>query len=296
MNNHLSHLQIFTYQILVTDTDTNTKWGYNPQNVILESRYSSGVAHFFPENLGNGVILEMVAIIGGTFLMGWEKTGGTYRHQSPKHSCTVKPFFMSKYPITQAQWQAVATLTQVNQLLDPDPSMFKGADRPVEQVSWHDAVEFCARLSRLTKRDYCLPSEAEWEYACRARTTTKFHFGEAISIDLANYYGLYYPGYSGPRIGYHVQTTPVGSFQVANAFGLYDMHGNVSEWCADPWHEDYQDAPSDGQVWEANGEKNYRLLRGGSWGENDWGCTCAYRHKENSSERSSLNGFRVVCT
>ncbi|MFM6369487.1 MAG: formylglycine-generating enzyme family protein, partial [Dolichospermum sp.] len=111
---------------------------------------------------------------------------------------TIKPFCFGKYPITQAQWQAVAALPQVNQELKPNPSRFKGANRPVEQVSWHDAVEFCARLSNYTKRPYRLPSEAEWEYACRAGTTTPFHFGDTITTELANYDGNYTYG-DGPK-------------------------------------------------------------------------------------------------
>ncbi|MFM9160298.1 MAG: formylglycine-generating enzyme family protein, partial [Dolichospermum sp.] len=128
---------------------------------------------------------------------------------------------------------AVAALPQVNQELKPNPSRFKGDGstlltnhRPVERVSWHDAVEFCARLSNYTKRPYRLPSEAEWEYACRAGTTTPFHFGETMTTDLANYNGNYTYG-DGSKGVYREETTEVGSFKIANEFGLYDMHGNV---------------------------------------------------------------------
>ena len=114
-----------------------------------------------------------------------------YSNESPQHEVTVKSFFMGKYPVTQAQWKVVAALPQVNRKLNPDPSIFKGNDRPVETVSWYYAVEFCDRLSKLTGKSYRLPSEAEWEYACRAGTTTPFHFGKIITTDLANYNGNY---------------------------------------------------------------------------------------------------------
>ncbi len=132
---------------------------------------------------------------------------------------------MGRYPVTQEQWQAVAALPPINRNLKAEPSRFKGDKLPVEQVSWEEAKEFCDRLSQLTEREYRLPTEAEWEYACRAGTTTPFHFGETISAELANYYGkaTYGKGVEGVD---REQTTPVGYFKVANAFGLYDMHGN----------------------------------------------------------------------
>jgi formylglycine-generating enzyme required for sulfatase activity len=205
-------------------------------------------AYHYIETLGD-VPLEMVAIPDGTFQMGSPETEeGHEDDESPQHWVTIKPFFLGKYPITQAQWQAVAHLPKVERELEPEPSRFKGANRPVERVSWYDCVEFCARLSQYTGWNYRLPSEAEWEYACRAGTTTPFHFGETITTDLANYNGNHIYG-AGVKGEYREETTPVGSFQVANAFGLYDMHGNVWEWCLDQWHDSYEGAPSDGQAW-----------------------------------------------
>jgi formylglycine-generating enzyme required for sulfatase activity len=159
-----------------------------------------------------------------------------FRKEKPQHQVTVQPFSMGKFQVTQVQWKAVATLTKVNRDLKPEPSKFKGDNRPVEQVSWYDAIEFCDRLSRKTGKPYRLPSEAEWEYACRAGTTTPFHFGETITSELANYNANYTYG-AGVKGIYREQTTPVGSFGVANSFGLYDMHGQVWEWCADHWHD-----------------------------------------------------------
>ncbi|MUH00563.1 SUMF1/EgtB/PvdO family nonheme iron enzyme [Scytonema sp. UIC 10036] len=262
--------------------------------VINRSRQT---AQYFIEELGNGVELEIVLIPGGSFLMGSsEEELGRLSSESPQHSVSVKPFGMGKYPVTQAQWRAVASLTQVNRELKPSPSYFKGDNRPVEQVSWYDCIEFCDRLSNYTKRTYRLPSEAEWEYACRAGTTDPFHFGETISADLANYIGGSYG--RGKKGVYRKETTPVGSFGVANAFGLYDMHGQVWEWCADHWHENYEGAPTNGEAWISPIEKNdnqIRVLRGGSWCDVPGYCRSACRYDINPVNVFDSFGFRVVC-
>jgi len=184
-------------------------------------------------------------------------------------------------------------MPQVERELEPDPSSFKGDDRPVERIFWYDAVEFCARLSQHTGRDYRLPTEAEWEYACRAGTTTPFHFGETITTDLANYRGTITYG-AGPKGEYREQTTDVSSFP-ANAFGLYDMHGNVWEWCQDHWHENYDRAPTDGAAWLSSGESKYRVLRGGSWYDLPEFCRSAIRIGDAPGVIDGLVGFRVVC-
>ena len=206
-------------------------------------------ARRYTEPLGNRVLMEMVAIPAGSFVMGSPKDEPSRSsNEGPQHTVEVGGFYMGRYPVTQGQWKAVAGFPQVNQSLDPDPSHFKGENHPVEQVSWHDAVEFCARLSEHTGREYRLPTEAEWEYACRAGTKTPFHFGEMIKTDVANYSGnyTYADGPKGRRRG---KTTPVDQFQVGNAFGLSDMHGNVWEWCLDHWHGNYKGAPTDGSAW-----------------------------------------------
>ena len=200
---------------------------------------------YFVENLPGGVELEMGVILGGSFLMGSPKGEGS-DSERPQHSVMVSPFLMGKYLITQAQWKAIASLDKIEIDLESDPSYLKGDERPVERVTWDECVEFCKRLSELTGRDYRLPSEAEWEYACRAGTTTPFYFGETITTDFANYDGDSVFA-SEPKGQYRGKTTPVGQFP-PNAFGLYDMHGNVWEWCADDWQRNYKGAPSDGSL------------------------------------------------
>ncbi|MBO3461742.1 MAG: formylglycine-generating enzyme family protein [Aetokthonos hydrillicola CCALA 1050] len=255
-------------------------------------------AQYFTENLGNNVTLEMVAIPGGKFLMGSpEDEAERYERESPQHEVTVPPFFMGKYPVTQAQWRAVAVLPQVNRELNPEPSHFKGNNLPVEQISWYEAVEFCDRISKHTKRHYRLPSEAEWEYACRSGTTTPFHFGETITPELVNYDGTYTYG-SASKGEYRKKSTPVGSF-LANAFGLYDMHGNVWEWCTDHWHDSYEAAPIDGRPWTDkkdinNNSQLERMLRGGSWYFDPWLCRSACRYRYVPDLRTYDLGFRVV--
>ncbi|MCC5605729.1 SUMF1/EgtB/PvdO family nonheme iron enzyme [Nostoc sp. CHAB 5834] len=256
-----------------------------------EINYSRKRSEFFSENLGNDVVLEMVAIPSGQFLMGSpENEPGRYSDESPQHTVTVQPFFMGKFPVTQSQWAIVAELEKVNIDLNPEPSEFKSANQPVECVSWDDAIEFCARLSNKTGKTYRLPSEAEWEYACRAETTTPFYFGETITTELANYDGNYTYN-SGPKGEYYQQTTDVRKF-LPNPFGLFDMHGNIWEWCQDAWHENYNGAPADGSFWM--NENDIRLLRGGSWHNKPRSCRSANRYGLTRDVRNIFVGFRVV--
>jgi formylglycine-generating enzyme required for sulfatase activity len=256
-----------------------------------------GTAQFFDEPLGNDLAIEMTLIPAGSFMMG-SPEGELERsdREGPQHQVSVAAFCMGKYPVTQAQWRFVAELPSVKQTLDLNPSRFKGDTRPVEQVSWYDAVEFCARLSTYTKRSYRLPSEAEWEYACRAGTTTPFHFGETITTDLANYDGSNSYG-RGPRGEYRQETTPVDHFAIANAFGLSDIHGNVWEWCQDHWHNNYKGAPTDGSAWlDQDADENaLRVLRGGSWDTSPVNCCSASRIYFDPRVTGNSFGFRVVC-
>jgi formylglycine-generating enzyme required for sulfatase activity/energy-coupling factor transporter ATP-binding protein EcfA2 len=238
------------------------------------------------EDLGNGVSLEMMEIPGGKFLMG-SPDGEGYSDEKPQHEVKVESFLIGKYPVTQAQWRAVANLPRVKENLEPDPSNTKGADYPVEVVNWYEAIEFCQRLSRQTGKTYRLPSEAEWEYACRAGTTSPYHFGSSITTDLANYVNLA-----------RGRTTPVERFQVANGSGLYDMHGNVYEWCEDDWHDNYRGAPTDGSAWIDDNDNRSQLqksLRGGSWSFDPVYCRSAYRYYVDPTTRGTNVGFRVVC-
>ncbi len=284
----------------------------SPTRRLLISRQNHR-GQFFAELLNETTRLDMMQIPGGTFLMGSPPDElDNYSDEQPQHEVTVPAFFMARTPITQAQWRAVADYPTVERDLDPEPSHFKGDNRPVEQVSWDDATEFCRRLSQRTGRIYRLPSEAEWEYACRAGTKTPFHFGETLSDELANYCaqdkeinGTLYKGVYGRGLlgQYREETTNVGQFP-ANPFGLYDMHGNVWEWCEDDWHNSYEGAPKDGSAWvESVGEaspaeirtETEKLLRGGSWLSNPRDCRSAYRLDFSHNRRSYNVGFRVCC-
>jgi formylglycine-generating enzyme required for sulfatase activity len=242
--------------------------------------------------------LEMVYIPNGVCFMGSsDREAGRELNESPQHWVNVARFFMGKYPVTQSQWQVVANLPPSNPakplVLNPDPSEFKGSDRPVESISWFEVMEFCARLSRATGRDYRLPSEAEWEYACRGGTKTPFCYGHTISTDLANYDGT--SGYGFGSLGeYRTQTLAVNSFPVCNPFGLADMHGQVWEWCADPWHDNYQGAPNNESIWEEDGDDEYRVVRGGSWFVIPGRCRAAARSKYTPDVWLNQIGFRLA--
>jgi formylglycine-generating enzyme required for sulfatase activity len=262
---------------------------------IIERKKSQ--TRYFTEDLGSDIGLDMILIPGGTFLMGSPPDElERYDDESPQHSVTVPTFFMGRYPVTQAQWRFVTSLPQVNLKLNPAPAYFKGDNRPVESVNWYDAVEFCQRLSQHTNRTYRLPTEAEWEYAARAGTTTPFYFGETITAELANYDATQTYG-DGETGEYRKETTPVDHFGIANGFGLCDMHGNVWEWCLDHWHDNYEDAPNDGSAWLTDDESAGRLLRGGSWDDNPRLCRCASRNIDHlfSDLDYYVIGFRVVC-
>ncbi|MEM9212828.1 MAG: SUMF1/EgtB/PvdO family nonheme iron enzyme [Cyanobacteria bacterium P01_F01_bin.150] len=252
----------------------------NDKGKIIEK--ISKEAQYFTEDLGNGITFDMVHIKGGSFDMG----SNEYDSEKPIHRVTVPSFYMGKVVVTQAVYEAV---------MGENPSGFKGSDRPVEQVSWDDAIAFLEGLNKLSPlgQNYRLPSEAEWEYACRAGTTTPFHFGPTLTTAIANYDANYTYG-NGPEGEYRKKTMPVGSFP-PNAFGLYDMHGNVWEWCEDRWHDNYDNAPKDGSAW-TTGESTRRLLRGGSWVNYPWYCRSANRNRNDAVDWDDVIGFRLVCS
>ncbi len=199
-----------------------------------------------------------------------------FKKEAPQHRVTLQPFYVAKYPITQAQYQAI---------MGKNSSHFKVKNNPVECVSWNDAQEFCQRLSQETGKKYQLPSEAQWEYGCRAGSTTAYYFGDNES-QLGKY--AWYRDNSGGK------THPVGQ-KKPNQWGLYDMHGNVWEWCEDNWHSNYEGAPTDDSAWIRK-TSNIFVVRGGSWNDNPYNCRSAYRSYDDRRSDDNYNvGFRVVC-
>lgn len=269
---------------------------FNDRGEEIERRH--GQAEYYLEDLGGGSILDrvripgleggitlnMVLIPGGTFMMGSpEHEEERHEDESPQHQVTVPEFWIGRFQITQAQWQVVAALPKVERDLASDPSLFKGDRRPVERVSWHDVQEFCARLTRHTGRCYRLPSESEWEYACRANTTTAYSFGNSFSEKAANY---------NPVVG---ETSVVGHYP-PNGFGLHDMHGNVWEWCLDDWHDNYDKAPDDGTAWITDSSSAKKVRRGGSWDCDPRHSRSAYRFGNETFFCDDNTGFRVCCS
>jgi formylglycine-generating enzyme required for sulfatase activity len=244
-------------------------------------------------DLGEGESLRLIQIPAGEFWMGSPADEiDRDSDEGPLHRARLAGFLLGQTPVTQAQWSLVARWPKVKLDLKPDPSGFNGARRPVENVSWEQAMEFCRRLSQRHGLPFTLPSEAQWEYACRAGTTTPFAFGDTITPELANYDATNRYA-DGPTGDYPEATTPVASFP-ANAWGLHDMHGNVLEWCLDTWHGSYEGAPTDGSPW-LKGTDSRKLLRGGSWFDFPGHCRSAYRGRSQPGLASRHVGFRVVC-
>jgi formylglycine-generating enzyme required for sulfatase activity len=249
----------------------------------------------YREELAEGVAITMVRIPAGEFLMGSPATEARrFENEGPQHRVKLQRFYLAQTPVTQAQWKVVAGWPRVEVDLKSDPSRFKGANRPVETVNWNEAVEFCKRLSKRTEREYTLPSEAQWEYACRAGTTTPCYFGETLTPEVANYDGNF-TYQDGPKGEYRQTTLDVGSFP-ANAWGLQDMHGSVQEWCLDLHDSSYQGAPGDGTAWTSGWSLlKQRVLRGGSWIHVPQNCRSAYRGRGYPVGRDFGRGFRVCC-
>ncbi|QDU25830.1 Serine/threonine-protein kinase pkn1 [Anatilimnocola aggregata] len=276
--------------------------------------------------IADDIELEMVLVPAGEFLMG-SPNADQVPSEAPQHPVRIyRPLYIGRFPVTQAQWSAV---------MGRNPSKHQGDPRlPIDQVSWFDCQDFCDRLCKRLQRVFRLPSEAEWEYACRAGTTSKFAFGDSLLPTQANFtpfiqrFGMPPDGEedavreleqlveSGPR--HDAQTTPVGSYP-PNAWGIYDMHGNVDEWCEDVWHPNYDGAPNDGSAWlEGENTEVFRVMRGGWCSATEFVCTSSARRQLRADAGSpdediegeeddggfmeSLfdlmyipNGFRVVC-
>ncbi|ELR97853.1 formylglycine-generating enzyme family protein [Gloeocapsa sp. PCC 73106] len=234
--------------------------------------------------LRNDVEIEFIYIPGGSFLRG-SPLQEKYRDsdESPQHLVKIAPFWMSKYPITQAQYRAI---TGVN------PSGFSGHNHPVERVSWYDALRFCAIASQKLRKTVKLPSEAQWEYACRAGNQTTFSFGDTLTANLANYRATATYAQESPGI-FRAQTTEVGIFP-PNAFGIHDLHGNVWEWCADTYQDNYQQAPTDDRSWVIEDNDHLHVLRGGSWFVDPRNCRSAVRVWDFNSVILHDVGFRVI--
>jgi len=228
----------------------------------------------------NTIGATMVFIAPGTFTMGTPAGEESREAHETQHRVTLtRGFYMGKTEVTQAQWKAV---------MGNDPSNFKGDTLPVEQVSWDDCVEFCRKVSAKEGKKYRLPTEAEWEYACRAGTTTPFHFGPTITRQQANFNGT--ATYGGSAKGEDRQkTTAAGSFS-ANAWGLQDMHGNVWEWCSD-WY-----GPYGGDVQNPIGATagSDRVLRGGSWDCSPQSCRAGDRYRGTAGSRDYDFGLRLA--
>jgi uncharacterized protein (TIGR03437 family) len=248
------------------------------------ARYDAS-ALYFVEDLGAGVTLEMALIPGGTFLMGSPSNspGRLYPMlEQPVHEVTLRPYAIGVFAVTVGQWRQVSTFPQISRRLHGVPPV---DELPVDVVFFYEADEFCQRLRAYTGRPYRLPSESEWEYACRAGTTTKYHFGDGISQLVANYNdGLTRP----------LALSPVGSKQAPNRFGLHDMHGNVLEWCQDWVHQTYDGAPSDGTAWAQGGDSYSRVARGGSYLFNGDSARSGARYPEDIREAFGGGGFRLA--
>ena len=277
----------------------------NDQGEILSQ--SRGIAKGEVEDLGGGIIIEMIQLQGGEFWMGstvadsqtafgeakrYSKNANEtwYNAETPRHRVKLSAFMMGKYPVTQSQWfEVMGDLPVIEEKL-------RGDDHPVINVNWTEATEFCKELSRRTKHQYRLPTEAEWEYACRAETSTPFAFGPTLSPGVANYWWDT-PFANGPKKEPLQKTLPVGILDVANAFGLFDMHGNVWEWCSD-WYSDtyYLGCRAEGVVTDPGGPSkgSSRVLRGGCWRHGAVGCRAAIRYGVAPSYRSVYFGFRLV--
>ena len=273
------------------------------QSESAKDTSSKSSSQILTETLPGNIKLEMVKIPAGSFTMGSDE----YDDEKPKHQVKLQEFYLGKYPVTQEQYESV---------MGNNPSNFQDNPKnPVEQVSWEDAQEFCQKLNQLTGKKYRLPTEAEWEYACRAGTQTRYYFGDDQS--LLKEYAWYgdnsgdsfldtikmwdadpnWENYYKKLMDNNCKTHPVGEKKLNN-WGLYDMSGNVWEWCEDPWHDSYANKPENiknngNTIWSSS-DISFRVLRGGSWNNNSRNCRSANRNRNNADVRNNNIGFRLA--
>jgi formylglycine-generating enzyme required for sulfatase activity/nucleoside phosphorylase len=293
--NKIIHQEIELTNTQINQSNIQNLSSHNFEYLLVNNRgevisKEKGQSQYFIEALGDNVELEMIFLQGGQFIMG--SINSSELNEQPHHKVTIGAFFIGKHQITQAQWKIVSSFPKIKYDLNPEPSYFKGETRPVENITWYEATEFCQRLTKFTDINYRLPSEAEWEYACRANTNTSFSCGETLSKEIANY--LENQDFETAEEGKYVnQTTVVMSFS-PNALGLYDMHGNTKEWCNDNWHNNYQGSPLDGSPWLVGGSSLFKVLRGGSCFSKIEDCRSASRYKNLMRDKNYLTGFRIV--
>jgi formylglycine-generating enzyme required for sulfatase activity len=235
------------------------------------------------KSVTNSIGMVLMRIEPGKFTMGSPKTETKREEGEDEHVIEIgKAFYMGKFEVTQAEYRAI---------MDKNPSRFQGDKLPVETVNWAEAREFCEKLSKKEDKQYTLPTEAEWEYCCRAGTKTAFHFGNAISTEICNYNGNRVYG-DGKKGVFRKKTTDVGTFP-PNKWGLFDMHGNVMEWCED-WYDEnyYKNSPKQDPKGAEKGES--RVLRGGSWDTPPEECRSATRGGDTPDGQHNHVGFRVV--
>ena len=229
------------------------------------------------QQLPSGNNFDLVPITGGSFMMGDDDS----RHddEKPAHLVNVPDFYLGKYPVTQELWEVV---------MGENPSRFKRASRPVEQVTWEDTQDFIDRLNKLLgirsqSEGYRLPTEAEWEYAARGgKHSTGFAYSGSNRLNEVAWYNQ----------NSHSETKPVG-LKLPNELGLYDMSGNIWEWCADHWHDNYKGAPTDGRAW-IGGNSTSRVVRGGSWYYDGYFCRVSIRNWYFPNGGNYIIGFRLA--